>query len=189
MTTTQQTIVPVESIAPSILLLRGQKVILDADLARLYGVETRAFNQAVKRNLKRFPSDFMFQLTEEEFRTLISQTVTSKPGRGGTRKRPYAFTEHGAVMAATILNSPRAVQVSVYVVRAFVRLRELLGTHAELAEALEELEKRLESRLDTHDEQIALLMETIRELMAPPHTPQQQIGFRTEDRDHESGAA
>ena len=121
MTETEQAVVPVEAIAAGILLLRGQKVILDADLARLYGVETRVFNQAVRRNEGRFPPDFMFQLTEEEFRNLRSQNVISSQW-GGRRYPPYAFTEHGAVMAATILNTPRAVEVSVYVVRAFIRM-------------------------------------------------------------------
>ena len=189
MTTTQQTIVPVESIAHSILLMRGQKVILDADLARLYGVTTQRLNQQVRRNLDRFPEDFMFQLTREETDSLKLHFATSKAGRGGRRTLPLAFTEHGALMAASVLSTPRAVEVSIYVVRAFVRLRELLGTHAELAETLEELEKRLESRLDTHDEQIAVLMETIRQLMAPPDTPQRQIGFRTEDQNRKPATA
>ncbi|MHB9036138.1 MAG: ORF6N domain-containing protein [Armatimonadota bacterium] len=168
----QANIVPIESIAQSIQLLRGQKVILDADLARLYGVETRAFNQAVKRNISRFPSDFMFQLTSEEFDNLISQSVTSS--WGGRRKLPYAFTEHGAVMAATILSSPRAVDVSVYVVRAFVQLREVLSTHAELSQKIDELN----GRLDVHDEEIALLVDAIRNLLAPPESPHRRIGFR-----------
>ncbi len=115
-----------ESIEQRILLIRGQKVILDKDLASIYGVQTFRFNEAVKRNQDRFPDDFMFQLTKEEVETLISQNAMSKPGRGGRRTLPYAFTEHGAVMAANILKSPRAVQMSVFVVRAFVKMRELL---------------------------------------------------------------
>lgn len=122
--------VPVET---QILLVRGQKVLLDSDLAALYGVEVRALNQAVKRNGERFPPDFVFQLTAKENRSLRSQIVMSKGRRGGRRYFPYAFTEHGAVMAASVLNSPRAVEMSIFVVRAFVRLRETLATHKALA--------------------------------------------------------
>lgn len=177
----EQSLVPVESIAGCILVLRGQKVILDADLARLYGVETKAFNRAVKRNLDRFPPDFMFQLTDDEFDNLRCHFGTSSDW-GGRRYRPYAFTEHGAVMAATILRSPEAVAVSVYVVRAFIKLRELLSSHAELSQKLQELESRVEARLDSHDEQIGALIEAIRELMSPPEKPQRRIGFRTRER-------
>lgn len=177
MVTTGQPLVSIETIAQSILVLRGQRVILDSDLARLYGVDTRAFNQAVKRNLDRFPSDFMFRLTDEEFGNLRSQNVTSSEW-GGRRYPPYAFTEHGAVMAAMILKSGRAVEVSVYVVRAFIRLRELLATHTELSQKLAELE----SRVDGHDEQIAALMEAIRQLLAPPSTPERRIGFRLKEK-------
>ena len=176
----EQSLVPVESIASCILILRGRKVILDTDLARLYGVETKAFNRAVKRNLDRFPPDFMFRLTDVEFDHLRCQIGTSSDW-GGRRYRPYAFTEHGAVMAATILRSPEAVAVSVYVVRAFVRLRELLSSHAELSQKLQELESRVEARLDSHDEQIGVLIEAIRELMIPPDSSQRRIGFRTRE--------
>jgi hypothetical protein len=177
-----RSIIPVESVTQVILVLRGQKVILDADLARLYGVQTKAFNQAVRRNLSRFPPDFMFQLTPEEFRDLRSQNVTSSEW-GGRRYPPYAFTEHGAVMATTILKTEQAASVSVYVVRAFVQLRDLLATHTELAHKLEELERKLSSRLDAHDEQISLLMEAIRQLMVPPEASHRCIGFRSRDEE------
>ena len=173
----EQAIAPVETIARAILVLRGQKVILDADLARLYGTTTKRLNEQVKRNPDRFPVDFMFQLTPEELQALRSQNATSK-GRGGRRYFPYAFTEHGALMAATVLSTPRAVEVGVYVVRAFIRLRELLASHTELSHKLMELE----SRLDSHDEQIATLIEAIRQLLAPPDKPERRIGFRVRER-------
>jgi hypothetical protein len=149
---------------------------LDSDLARLYGVTTTRLNEQVKRNLDRFPLDFMFQLTKEEWKSLISQIATSKRGRGGRRKLPYAFTEHGAVMAANVLNSPVAVRASIVVVRAFVRLRQLLVSHEELARKLEALEKKFEK----HDAQFKVVFDAIRQLMAPEKPPRQrQIGFRT----------
>ena len=162
-----------------ILAVRSQRVLLDADLATLYGVETRVLNQAVKRNADRFPSDFMFQLSAAEFEIWRSQFVISKPrAKMGLRRRPFAFTEHGALMAATVLNSPQAVQASLYVVRAFVRLREFLASHKELARRLEAHEKKLA----THDQAIVGLVKTIRQLMAYP-TPARgrQIGFITTD--------
>ena len=176
--TTEQSIVPMESIAQSIFVLRGQKVILDADLARLYGVTTTRLNQQVRRNVDRFPSDFVFQLSKDDDKRLMLHFATSNAGRGGRRKPPLAFTEHGAVMAASVLNTPRAVEVSVYVVRAFVRLREILATHEDLWLKLRELEERLEARLDVHDGQIGLLMEAIRALMAPPEETDRRIGYR-----------
>jgi hypothetical protein len=171
-------LVPVEHITQSILVLRGQKVLLDAELAALYGVSTKRFNEQVRRNRERFPADFMFQLTPEEAEALRSQIATSKkPGRGGRRYLPYAFTEHGAIMAATILNSARAVEMSVYVVRAFVKLRELLASNKELARRLNELEARLERRLATHDQAIAAILSAIRQLMHPPVPKRRPIGF------------
>jgi hypothetical protein len=136
-------IVPLERIESRILLIRGHKVMLDSDLAELYGVTTKRLNEQVKRNRQRFPADFMFQLTSDEATNLRSRIATSKQGRGGRRYRPYAFTEHGAIMAASVLNSYRAIEVSIYVVRAFVKLREMLRTHKELARKLAELEKRI----------------------------------------------
>ena len=160
-------------LAGRILVIRGQRVVLDSDLAQLYEVETRVFNQAVKRNLKRFPSDFMFQLTELEFECLISQSVTSKQGRGGRRKLPLVFTEHGAIMAASVLNSERAVQMSVYVVRAFVQLRELMVDHKVLADKLDALERRVSH----HDNSLVALIDAIRALTEQPKPVKRPIGF------------
>jgi hypothetical protein len=157
-----------------ILLLRHQRVILDTDIADLYGVPVKVLNQQVKRNRERFPADFVFRLTAQEDEVLRSQFVTSKPGRGGRRYAPYAFTEHGAIMAATVLNSERAVQMSVFVVRAFVRLREMLATNRKLAGKIDELE----NRLDTHDSTIQDLIEAIKELMKPEDPPRKSIGFQ-----------
>lgn len=161
--------IPVES---RIFVLRQQKVILDRDLAELYGVPVKRLNEQVKRNRERFPDDFMFQLTKVEEADLQSQTPAS-PGRGGRRYAPYAFTEHGAIMVATVLNSERAVEMSVFVVRAFVRLREMLSTNQQLAGKIDELEQRL----DTHDASIQELIEAIRELMAPDPATGRRIGF------------
>ncbi len=169
--------VPVESIAQSILILRGHKVLLDTHLAALYGVTTARLNQQVRRNIERFPGDFMFQLTADEHAALMLQFATSKPGRGGRRKLPLVFTEHGAIMAATVLNSPRAVEMSIYVVRAFVRLRELLASNKELAQQLKELETRVTRKLATHDQAITGILKAIRELMNPPVQKKRPIGF------------
>ena len=167
-------LVSTESVAQCILLIRGQKVMLDADLAELFGVPTKVFNQAIRRNLGRFPDDFMFQLTENEKESLRSQFVTLKTGRGQHRKYlPYVFTEHGAIMAATILNSPRAVEMSVFIVRAFVQLREMLSSNAELAAKLLELERKVSS----HDQAIAGLIDAIRQLMMPATGKSRPIGF------------
>lgn len=157
-----------------ISFLRHQRVILDGDIAELYGVPVKRLNEQVKRNHERFPSDFMFQLTGKEHDALRSQIATSKKIRGGRRYRPYAFTEHGAIMAATVLNSERAVQMSVFVVRAFVRLREMLATNRRLAGKIDELE----NRLDTHDSTIQELIEAIKELMTPEEPPRVRIGFQ-----------
>jgi ORF6N domain len=165
----------VEDITRAILVLRGRRVLLDAELAVLYGVTTRRLNEQVRRNRKRFPHDFLFELTTEEFANLKSRFATSS--WGGRRKRPFAFTEHGAIQAATILNSPRAVEMSVYVVRAFVKLREVLSTNRELARRFEQLESRLDSKLTEHDEAIAAILSAIRELMRPRDPPRRGIGF------------
>lgn len=170
-----QALVPDERITQAILIIRGQKVLLDADLAALYGVETRRLNEQVRRNRARFPDDFIFELTAEEFTHLKSHFATSS--WGGRRKLPLAFTEHGAIMAATILSSPRAVEMSVYVVRAFVRLRELLVGNQALAKQLNALEQRIEKKLATHDQAITGIIDTIRQLMAPPEKPKRPIGF------------
>jgi phage regulator Rha-like protein len=167
-----------EQIAGAIRILRGQRVLQDSELAALYGVSTRRFNEQVRRNLKRFPADFMFQLSAEETRSLRSQFATLKTGRGQHRKyAPYVFTEHGAIMAATILNSPRAIEMSVYVVRAFVQLREMLASNKELARRFAQLETRLDKKLTTHDEAIAAILAAIRQLMHPPVPKRRPIGF------------
>ena len=164
---------PAFSVESRILFLRHQRVILDAHLAELYGVPVRQLNQQVKRNQGRFPADFVFQLTAKEQEGLRSQIVISKKGRGGRRYRPFAFTEHGTIMAATVLNSERAVQMSVFVVRAFVRLREMLATNRRLASKIDELEKRM----DSHDDTIQDLIDAIRELMTPEEESRERIGF------------
>jgi ORF6N domain len=171
--------VPAELITEHIFIVRGQKVILDSDLAALYEVPTKRFNEAVKRNAAKFPADFMFTLTSEEFASLRSQIATSNssPGSGGRRYSPFVFTEHGAIMAATLLNSSRAIDVSVYVVRAFVQQRELLASNKDLARQLRALEQRLEKKLGSHDQAIAGLIDTLRQLMAPPDPPKRPIGF------------
>jgi phage regulator Rha-like protein len=177
-------LVPIEHITESILLLRGQKVLLDAELAALYGVTTKRFNEQVRRNRERFPADFMFKLTAAEHAALRSQFATLKLGRGQHRKYlPYAFTEHGAIMAATILNSTRAVEMSVYVVRAFVRLRELLTSNKALSQKFDELETRLEKKLTTHDEAIAAILSAIRQLMSTPAPKRRGIGFTADLED------
>jgi hypothetical protein len=171
---TIESVLAPNSIENQIVLVRGQKVLLDSDLAALYDVEVRTLNQAVKRNEMRFPVDFVFQLTADENEALRSQTVISKSSRGGRRYAPYAFTEHGAIMAASVLNSPRAVEMSIYVVRAFVRQRETLATHKALAAKLAELEQRLE----TTDHNIVEIVKAIHMLAMPPEKPVRQIGFR-----------
>jgi len=166
-------LIPTERIEQAIFLIRGQRVILDDDLSRLYGVTTKRLNEQVKRNRNRFPGDFMFQLNLQEVTALRSQFATSNRGRGGRRYLPFAFTEHGAIMAANVLNSQRAIEASVYVVRTFVRLRELLVTNKDLAQKLAELERKVAS----HDSHIQSLFEAIRRLMAPD-PPKPRIGFR-----------
>ena len=158
------------SVDSRILVVRQQKVILDTDLAELYDVPVKRLNEQVKRNRERFPSDFMFQLTTEEQETLRSQNATSKSGRGGRRYAPYAFTEHGAIQAANVLSSPRAVEMRIYVVRAFVKLRDLLSSNRELARRFAQLETRLDKKLTEHDEAIAGILSAIRQLMAKTTT-------------------
>ncbi len=167
-----QSVIPAERIEQSILLLRGHKVMLDADLAALYGVSIKAFNQAVKRNRQRFPEDFMFQLTPEENAALRSQIVTLETGRGKHRKYlPYAFTEQGVAMLSSVLNSDRAVRVNIEIMRAFVRLRQLLASHADLARKLDALERK-------YDAQFRVVFDAIRQMMEPPpEKPKGRIGF------------
>jgi hypothetical protein len=168
-----KTLAAVGDITRSITVLRGHRVILDAELAAIYGVTTGRLNEAVKRNAERFPEDFMFRLSAAEHAALISQIATSKSGRGGRRKLPWAFTEHGAIQAANVLNSPRAIAMGVYVVRAFVQLRELLASNTALARKLDELERKYKH----HDEAIAAILSAIRELMHPPAPKRRPIGF------------
>jgi hypothetical protein len=164
------------SIEQQIVILRGEKVILDADLASLYGVETRQLNQAIKRNLRRFPPDFAFQLTPGEYANLRSQIVISSSEYGGRRYSPWVFTEHGAIMAATVLNSANAIEMSIYVVRAFVRLRDLAGAHAFLAAKLAELEKRVTG----HDSELREIISTLRALLTPDRQPRRRIGYSSQ---------
>ena len=169
----------VEEIQSLILDFRGQRVMLDSDLAVLYGVPTKRLNEQVRRNRERFPEDFMFQLTKEELDDWRSQIATSNPSaKMGLRRRPYAFTEHGAIMAATVLNAPRAVEVSLFVVRAFVKLRQLATTHKQLREKLEQLETKVAG----HDDAIRQLVDAIRQLMAPQEPPKpRRIGFKRQE--------
>lgn len=172
-------VIPLEEIEQRILTVRGQKVMLDSGLAELYGVTTKRLNEQVRRNRARFPEDFMFRLTKEEAAGLRSQNATSKGGRGGRRYPPSGFTEHGAIMLASVLNTTRAVNVSVYVVRAFVRLRQMVATNKEVTAKLAELERRVSG----HDEAIRPLVTAIRRLMGSlPAPPRRRIGFRVEER-------
>jgi len=204
MTTKQTAIIPTGPVEGLIRLVRGQRVILDADLAQVYGVTTKRLNEAVKRNRQRFPSDFMFQLTAEEVASLRSQIATSSgeamrsqiataseqamrsqivtASKRNVRFLPYAFTEHGAIQAANVLNSDRAVQMGVFVVRAFVKMRETLVAHRELAEKLTELEKSLLARLDTHDHLITGNIKELHRLASPPAPSRKQIGFQVRER-------
>ncbi|RZB30437.1 MAG: hypothetical protein SRB1_02717 [Desulfobacteraceae bacterium Eth-SRB1] len=172
------TTVPIESIVNKIVFIRDEKVMLDRDLADLYGVETGALNRAVKRNTERFPEDFMFQATGEEAELLRCQTGISKPGRGGRRYLPYVFTEQGVAMLSSVLNSKRAIDVNIAIIRAFVQLRKMIASNNKLAQKLAELEQHLES----HDEQIQAIFETIRQLMTPPEKPRKKIGFVVKEK-------
>ncbi|MFA4982278.1 MAG: ORF6N domain-containing protein [Candidatus Omnitrophota bacterium] len=167
-------LIPQEVIENKIYLMRGHKVMLSMHLAKLYEVEVKVLMQAVKRNIDRFPDDFMFQLSEEEYDILKSQFVTSSWG-GARRANPYAFTEQGVAMLSSVLNSKRTIQVNIAIMRAFVKLRQILSTHKELAHKLNELEKKIEK----HDEDISSIFEAIRQLMAPqPEKPKRRIGFQ-----------
>jgi hypothetical protein len=186
----------IAAVEPLIREIRGEKVILDTDLARIYGIPTFRLNEAIKRNKNRFPPDFMFQLSQAEFETLKSQTAMSETGgtanssqiamssrkHRGTAYRPYAFTEHRAIMAANVLNSPRAVQMSVFVVRAFLKMRSLLGDKRELAKQLAELEKELKQRLDIHEAAIVTVLQRVMDIIDPPSLPpapeKPKIGFK-----------
>ena len=175
----KEELIPVERIERAILLIRGQKVMLDRDLAELYEVSTKRLNEQVRRNIRRFPKDFMFQLNKGEFEIWRSQIATSNPAvKMGLRRKPYAFTEQGVAMLSSILNSERAIDVNIAIMRAFVHLREILASHKDLAEKLEELQLKL----GEHDEKFELIFEAIRQLMAPPPEPEKKrrIGFVTD---------
>lgn len=172
---TMSGLVHAERIEQRILLLRGCKVMLDSDLARLYRVTTKRLNEQVRRNIARFPGDFMFQLTLEEVESLRSQFATSNKGRGGRRYAPLVFTEQGIAMLSTVLNSERAIHVNIEIMRAFVRLREMLATHKDLARKLEAMEKK-------YDTQFKVVFEAIRQLMAPPEPKERKIGFIVKER-------
>lgn len=171
-------VVPTERIEGSIYVLRGQKVMLDIDLAALYQVSVSALNQAVSRNTERFPEDFMFRLSKDEWEVLKSQIVISKEGRGGRRWAPRAFTEQGVAMLSSVLRSKRAVQVNIQIMRTFVRLREILASHEELARKLDALEQK-------YDKQFKVVFDALRELMTPPKKERKVAGFRpsSEGRD------
>jgi hypothetical protein len=167
-----------EHISRDILVWRGLRVLLDAQLAALYGVTTKRLNEQVKRNAERFPADFMFRLTRPEVEALNrSQIATGSQKHRDPRFPPFAFTEHGAIQAANVLNSPKAVEMGIYVVRAFLQLREMLASNAELARQFAQLEARLEKRLSDHDEAIAAILSAIRQLMKPPSPRRRPIGF------------
>jgi hypothetical protein len=172
-------LVPVELIERKIYLIRGQKVMLDSDLAGLYGVETFNLNKAVKRNIDRFPEDFMFQLSKEEANSLRFQIgISREKGRGGRRYLPFVFTEQGVAMLSSVLRSKQAVHVNIAIMRAFVKLREILSINKELARKLAQLERKIEK----HDEEIKVIFDAIRQLMSPPESKEQKIGFRVRER-------
>jgi phage regulator Rha-like protein len=167
-------IVPLERIASKIYLMRGMKVMLDRDLAELYDVETRTLVQSIKRNKQRFPPDFMFQLSKDEFDSLRSQIVISK-GRGGRRYPPYAFTEQGVAMLSSVLNSDRAVQVNILIMRAFTQLRKMLSTH-------EDLKRKIESMEEKYDQQFQIVFEAIKQLLETDEKPKKKIGFTVKEK-------
>ncbi len=167
-------VVPVEHVERAIHVVRGQRVMLDTDLATLYGVTTKALNQAVKRNADRFPEDFAYHLTYQEFTSLKSQIVTSNVGRGGRRKLPRIFTEHGVAMLSSVLHSPRAIRVNIEIMRTFVRLRRLMATPGELVEQI----TKLAETVQLHDDQIKIITEVLRRMNEPPpEKPKGRIGF------------
>ena len=170
-------VIPIERIASAILMLRDQRVMLDYDLAALYGVETRALKQAVRRNPDRFPNDFMFELSEQEIDTVVSQFVIPDRRRFGGAK-PMAFTEQGIAMLSSVLNNERAIKVNIAIMRAFVKLRQVLDTNRELAQKFSELEQRV----GKHDEEIAAILEAIRQLTAPPEKARREIGFHVREK-------
>jgi ORF6N domain len=178
-------IVPIERIEQKIYLMRGHRVMLDADLAALYHVPTKAFNQAVQRNLDRFPGDFMFQLSKGELANWRSQIVTSNPAaKMGLRRPPYAFTEHGVAMLSSVLRSKRAVQMNILIIRAFVKLRQLIATHKELAQKIDELERRQEEQ----SQQLSAVYSVVKQIIDPPPRPKRRIGFHFRDKQIEGSS-
>lgn len=165
-----------DQIQNMVRVVRGQRVLLDSDLARLYGVTTRRLNEQVARNRNRFPEDFAYQLTQQEFTSLMSQIATSKPGRGGRRKLPWAFTEHGVAMLSSVLNSPTAVRVNIEIMRAFVQLRRLMGTPGELVEQL----RLLAETVQLHDDHIRAIEQVLNKMMERPESPKRRIGFHVQ---------
>ena len=164
-----------ENISSKILLIRGERVILDSDLAEIYGVTTSRLNEQVKRNLKRFPSDFMFELSDDEYKNLISQFATSR--WGGRRKSPKVFTEHGAIMMASVLNSQIAIDASIVVVRTFIKMREFLMMSKEIAKKLDEFEQKTEKKFFEHDQKLQLAFETLKKVLIQESKPKKTIGF------------
>ena len=162
----EKTTIPVERIASAIYLIRGEKVMIDSDLAELYGVATARLNEQVKRNMERFPREFAFQMVQEEFDSLMSQNTISDKGRGGRRKLPWVFTEHGVAMLSSVLRSKRTIQVNINIIKIFIRMRELLATHKDLARKVEK-----------HDKEIAVLYGYFRELLEPPKSSKRRIGY------------
>jgi hypothetical protein len=168
-------IVPIERIVQKIYIIKGRKIIIDSELANLYDVKTHVLNQAVKRNRERFPKDFMFQLSKKEYASLISQFVISKKGRGGRRKLPFVFTEHGVAMLSSVLNSKKAIEINIMIIRAFIKIRELLGTHKKLAMKIAQLETK-------YDEQFVIVFNALKHLMKEPEKKNiGHIGFRIQE--------
>lgn len=174
---TTEILIPTETVISKIFFIRNQKVILDTDLAKLYGVETKVLNQSVRRNLRRFPDDFMFQLTKEENTSLRSQFVTLKKGQH-SKYLPYVFTEHGVAMLSSVLNSERAIEINILIMRAFVKLREIISAHKKVEEKLKEIDEKLEE----HDEHIVKIIEIINRLLMPPEKPIKKIGFEVKEK-------
>jgi len=178
---TQKKLLAIEQIESRIFEVRAQRVMLDSDLAELYGVETRRLNEQVKRNLDRFPADFMFSLSNQELALLMSQNATSSESHGGRRKTPRVFTEHGAVMLANVLSSPEAIKMSVHVVRAFIRTRKLIDRHTELAAELNSLKQHLQAKFGAYDQKFHAVFEAINRLISPPaEKKRRRIGFRND---------
>ncbi|HEX6205903.1 MAG TPA: ORF6N domain-containing protein [Solirubrobacterales bacterium] len=187
MAATKETAASLELIAAPaierrIFVIRERQVMLDEDLADLYGVETKRLVEQVKRNIERFPPDFMFQLTREEAETLRSQIATSKQGRGGRRYAPYVFTEQGVAMLSSVLRSKTAISVNIEIMRAFVELRRITSSYAALKEHLDDLERDMTARLDQHDEQIEQIFTALHQLISPPQGPKHPVGFRVRDK-------